>query len=364
MLRIHPVFFTAKVGKGNGGFAPAGPRGHGCEEEGCPTTLWKRRSLPEFQRVPFSPVTSTRLASRLSSSRRRSDPGHRWARIAMAVLATVGLLDTGSITLHRWGVLGPLICPGGSDGCDKVLSSVWGTFLGQPLSLFGALAYFTVLLLALLPLLLQGEARAKLHQISWWALFLISTAMAMFSLVLLGVMVFKIKSFCAFCLLSATISLALMVLAMVGGEWTERGQMIFRGVMVSLAVLVFGIGWATAVERPESAISKGMPPPITTSSSPAALALAKHLTAKGAVMYTAYWCPHCHDQKELFGKEGTAALNVVECAPDGHNNQAKLCQAKQIKGFPSWEINGTIDSGVKPLAKLAAMSGYKGPNGF
>jgi glutaredoxin len=81
-------------------------------------------------------------------------------------------------------------------------------------------------------------------------------------------------------------------------------------------------------------------------------------------MYTAYWCPHCHEQKELFGKEGTAALNVVECAPDGHNNQAKLCQAKQIKGFPSWEINGTIDSGVKPLAKLAAMSGYKGPNGF
>jgi len=155
-----------------------------------------------------------------------------------------------------------------------------------------------------------------------------------------------------------------MVLAVVGGDWKERGQLIFRGVMVALAVLVFGFGWATAVERPESSISKGMAPPVTAPSSPAAIALAKHLTAKGAVMYTAYWCPHCHEQKELFGKEAAAALNVVECAPDGRNSKAELCKTKRISGFPSWEINGTIDSGVKPLAKLAALSGYKGPNGF
>jgi hypothetical protein len=54
----------------------------------------------------------------------------------------------------------------------------------------------------------------------------------------------------------------------------------------------------------------------------------------------------------------------VECAPDGYKNQAALCESKQIKGFPSWEVNGTIDSGVKPLAKLAAMSNYSGPTGF
>ncbi len=81
-------------------------------------------------------------------------------------------------------------------------------------------------------------------------------------------------------------------------------------------------------------------------------------------MYTAYWCPHCHEQKELFGREATAQLKVVECAPDGRNSQAALCKTKNIQGFPSWEINGIIDSGVKPLAKLAAMSGYQGPNGF
>ena len=66
----------------------------------------------------------------------------------MAVLATVGVIDTGSITLKFWGVLGDLTCPMGADGCDKVLNSAWGSLFGQPLSLFGFLAYTTVLVLA------------------------------------------------------------------------------------------------------------------------------------------------------------------------------------------------------------------------
>ena len=67
------------------------------------------------------------MATTRLTSRRRQDPGSKWVRIAMAVLATVGLIDTGSITLKRWGLLGQLTCPVGGDGCDKVLSSAWGT---------------------------------------------------------------------------------------------------------------------------------------------------------------------------------------------------------------------------------------------
>lgn len=104
-------------------------------------------------------MTSTQLADRLSQ-RRRTDPGRRWVWVAMAVLSTIGAIDTGAITLKRWGVLGPLLCPGGGGDCDKVLNSPWGTLFGQPLSLFGCLAYATVLVLALLPLLLQGSSAA------------------------------------------------------------------------------------------------------------------------------------------------------------------------------------------------------------
>jgi len=284
--------------------------------------------------------------------------------VAMAVLATIGAIDTGAITLKRWGVLGPLLCPGGGGDCDKVLNSPWGSLFGQPLSLFGFLAYFAVLLMAVLPLVLRGENRTALAERSGWGLFITTTAMAIFSLLLMAVMVFKIKAFCAFCVLSALLSLALLALSLAGGDWEDRGQLLFRGVLVALLVGITGIGWATALDRPELATGKGTPPAVVAASTPATLALAEHLSSTGAVMYTAYWCPHCHEQKELFGKQATEKLKIVECAPDGRNSQAALCEAKKIQGFPSWEIAGRIDSGVKPLAKLAELSGYRGSARF
>ena len=126
----------------------------------------------------------------------------------MAVLATIGAIDTGSITLKRWGLLGPLICPGGAGDCDKVLNSAWGSLFGQPLSLFGFLAYAAVLVLAVLPLVRPGDSRDPLVQRSSWLLFFTSLGMAVFSLLLMGLMLFRIQAFCPFCVLSACLSLA------------------------------------------------------------------------------------------------------------------------------------------------------------
>ena len=304
-------------------------------------------------------MTSTRLADRLTS-RRRSEPTRRWVRVVMAVLATIGALDTGSITLKRWGLLGPLVCPGGAGGCEKVLDSAWGSLFGQPLSLFGFLAYGAVLLLALVPLILRRDSRDPLVQASWWGLFLTSLGMAVFSLVLMGLMLFRIHAFCPFCVLSAVLSLALFVLSLIGNDWEDRGQLVFRGVLVGLLVLLTGLGWATVVGRPAVETGRGIPIPVTSASTPATIALADHLSRTGAKMYTAWWCPHCHEQKELFGKEATARLTVIECAPDGRHSQVALCEAKKIQGYPTWEIDGKLDSGVKPLAKLAQWSGFKG----
>ena len=130
---------------------------------------------------------------------------------AIAVLATIGIIDTGSITFNRWGLLGPLTCPGGAEGCDKVLNSPWGTlFVGNnisiPLSFLGFISYLTVLVMAILPLL-PGivENKADLSRRTWWGLFLTTCGMTVFSLLLIGLMLFKIEAFCAFCLLSACI---------------------------------------------------------------------------------------------------------------------------------------------------------------
>lgn len=34
-------------------------------------------------------------------------------------------------------------------------------------------------------------------------------------------------------------------------------------------------------------------------------------------MYGAFWCPHCEDQREAFGREAMADFPYVECFPDG-----------------------------------------------
>lgn len=311
-------------------------------------------------------MTTNRLNTRLGSRRRGGgDFGRRWVRVVIAVLATIGAIDTGAVTLKKWGVLGSLTCSKealfGCNGCEQVLSSGWGTVLGQPLSLFGFLAYASVLLLAVVPLVLKGEAKAKLADASWWALFLISTGMAVFSAVLIGVMLFAIRSCCPFCILSALLSVSLFVLSLVGGEWEDRGQLLFRGIILALVVGLISLGWAASVNRPAVLATKGVPIPVVSASTPQTLALAEHLRTGGAVMYSAWWCPHCHEQKELFGKLATAKLTIVECAPDGQNSQRALCESKKIEGFPSWEIKGSLSSGVKSLKELAKLSDYPGP---
>jgi glutaredoxin len=80
---------------------------------------------------------------------------------------------------------------------------------------------------------------------------------------------------------------------------------------------------------------------------------AKCLTEKGAVMYGASWCSHCHEQKALFGTS-VQYIDFVDCekSPD-------LCSLAGITGFPTWIINGEKHMGTKPLDILAVYSGCK-----
>ena len=306
-------------------------------------------------------------------SRRRHDLGSKWARVTIAILSTVGVIDTGSITLNKWGWIGDLNCPGGIDGCDKVLNSPWGTLfqtnnLSIPLSLIGLISYLLIVLMAIFPLIpILRKQTSSISKITWWGAFYLSTSNFIFSLILISIMIFKIKAFCFFCLLSCLVSFSILLLSIFGGRWEDYGKLFFRGFIMSLAVLVAGLIWSSSVDPSSKQISNnipGMPPAVTALSSPEKIKLAEHLTKEGAVMYNAYWCPHCHDQKEMFGKEAAEKLNLVECAKDGFNNKRELCEAKGITGFPSWEINGSIESGVKSLRELAELSNYKNIKDF
>lgn len=84
---------------------------------------------------------------------------------------------------------------------------------------------------------------------------------------------------------------------------------------------------------------------------------AQCLKDKGATFYGAFWCPHCMDQKKLFGT-AKRFLPYVECStPDGRN-QRPLCADKNIKGYPAWDfVDGERVSGLMSLEKLAEKTG-------
>ena len=103
---------------------------------------------------------------------------------------------------------------------------------------------------------------------------------------------------------------------------------------------------------------------VTSESSNESIEFAKYLSENGVVKYSAYWCPNCLNQAELFGKQAYKELNVVECARDGKNSQTQLCINKNIEGFPSWEINGQIIIGVQTLKELSKLTGYEQANYF
>lgn len=80
---------------------------------------------------------------------------------------------------------------------------------------------------------------------------------------------------------------------------------------------------------------------------------AKCLKDKGTIFYGAFWCPHCQNQKKLFGKS-QKYLPYVECStPDG-KSQTKECIDKGIQSYPIWEFpGGGLVSGEVSLSTLA-----------
>ncbi len=311
------------------------------------------------------------MALKTLKSRNKKDL--KWPKIIIAVLSTIGLVDTGSITLKNWGLFNSLSCPGINNGCETVLNSPWGTLFENnqfniPLSLAGVITYGAILGLSILLSLNLISPKEKLNQLIWWAIFLISCASSTLSLLLINLMFFKINAYCFFCILSAILSISIFIITMIGAKFESREPMFYRGFIVFLSVLIGGLIWSNNVD-PSNAIdisnsTENVSPIITTSSSTQKVKFAKFLSENNFKMYSAYWCPHCHDQKQLFGVKAVKELTVIECAQDGKDNQYQLCRDKEIEGFPSWEINGEIYSGVKNLNELAIMTGYKGDSNF
>jgi len=90
-------------------------------------------------------------------------------------------------------------------------------------------------------------------------------------------------------------------------------------------------------------------------------AFAQCLAAKQAKMYGLYWCPHCIEQKEMFG-EAFHFVPYQECAVKGSNEVAPECKVAGVKLFPSWQFGGDPPKeGVLSMDSLASKSGCSLP---
>jgi len=127
-----------------------------------------------------------------------------WRYVAAACVALVGVLDSVYLTVEH--LSGRSVRCVVVSGCDAVLSSSYATVGGTvPLAAAGALAYFLAFSLATLAAFGYGVRGA---------LAALVALMFAFTLWLLYVQAFVLHAFCTYCLLSAAVTTALLLLAL------------------------------------------------------------------------------------------------------------------------------------------------------
>ncbi|XP_050372570.1 thiol-disulfide oxidoreductase LTO1 [Argentina anserina] len=282
-----------------------------------------------------------------------------------AGLGGIGFLETTYLTILKL-TNSDAFCPTGAGGsCGDILNSEYAVVFGVPLPLFGMLAYGSVAALGLDLLTAKSLPFGIRKSDASLVLLGTTTSMAAASACFLYILSTQFSgTSCLYCLLSAFLSFSLFFITLkdFGFEKVQKEA----GLLVCVAVLV-----AVTLNRSYSAPVSSSPDDvdlpyftteITTPSSPFAISLAKHLNAIGAKMYGAFWCSHCVEQKQMFGREAAKELNYVECFPSGFRKgtiMAKACIDAKLEGFPTWVINGEVLSGEKDLLELAEASGFE-----
>lgn len=287
----------------------------------------------------------------------------RRSRFLIAAIATLGTVITAYLTFVKLAA-GTLVCPVNS--CDLVLSSPYASIFGLPLTLFGFFAYFSMLVFAVAPLLVNStennKLRSNLEQWTGLLLFVGGTAMLVFSSYLMYLLAFEIQAICIYCIASALFSASLFILAIIGRDWQDIGQLFFTGVIVTIIALVGTLGVYANANNISAASQDDYA--TTTESNVFQIALAQHLKKINAKMYGSFTCRHCQNQKHLFGKQAASQLNYIECHPKGKNARPDLCQAAKIQAFPTWEIKNKFYQGEQSLEELAELSGFQKIHNF
>jgi uncharacterized membrane protein/glutaredoxin len=259
----------------------------------------------------------------------------------LLAVSSLGIVLTGYLTwaaLSGGGVQG---CAAGG-GCDVVLTSRWATLLGLPTSLWGLFGYIA----------LAAIAFVRRADRQWSYAWTVAFFGVCYSIYLTVVSLTILQSACPYCLTSLalmTAALALVVTqrpsAVAHRSWA--GLIASRGALAAVVILVLHANYVAPQAEP------------TGPEDPMIRALAEHLAKEGVVFYGASWCPHCQEQKRLFGASASR-LPYVECSLGGPSApQSTACRQAGVQSYPTWVINGRATVGqVLTLAQLADASGF------
>ena len=263
-----------------------------------------------------------------------------WALFGLSLL---GMGLAGYLTVVSWTGQEVAGCPVGS-GCDVVLGSQWGKLLGLPTSFWGFLTYLGLAAIAFVK---------KSHSHWRWAWGL-SIFGLLYSLYLTTISFVKLEAACPYCLTSATL-MAVILGVVTYQRPAELPVPSYRQWLIQASA-----GSAVLVLALHLIFYSGLGSSKATEEIPQLQALAEHLTNAGAKFYGAFWCPHCEDQKAMFGAS-VHRLPYIECSPGGRRApQASVCNAAGIRSYPTWFINGRRYEGAHSLKRLAQLSGFKG----
>ena len=88
---------------------------------------------------------------------------------------------------------------------------------------------------------------------------------------------------------------------------------------------------------------------------------AKCLKEKGEIFYGTFWCPHCQNQKKLFGNSAKY-LPYIECSTVDSNGQLPICNQAKVGAYPTWQFSdGSRQEGELTLQELSNKSGCELP---
>jgi uncharacterized membrane protein len=233
-------------------------------------------------------------------------------------------------------------------GCEVVLTSPWATLLGLPTAFWGLLAYIG----------LAGIAFVRRVDRHWSYAFTAAFFGVCYSVYLTVVSLTILQSACPYCLTSLGLMVATLALVVLQRppETAHRSWLSVvagRGALAALVILVLHGDYVAPQAEPIGP------------EDPKVRALAEHLTEQGALFYGASWCPHCQEQKRLFGASAER-LPYIECSPAGRNTpQAPSCNRAGVRNYPTWVINGQTFAGqVMTLAQLADLTAFPGAADF